>query len=181
MTRLETERLVLREPVPDDLDALAPISADPEVVRYLGGVPRTREQVRDGIEAVIRHWQRYGVGLFAVTRKKDGLVLGRVGFLVWDTAVWANGLLDEVGDPYETELGWTLAREHWGQGYAPEAAAAARDWIFGDRDDLPRLISLINVENHASIRVAEKLGSRPGRIVEGSPFTGPTCVYELER
>ena len=46
---------------------------------------------------------------------------------------------------------------------------------------LNRLISLISLENHASIRVAEKIGSRPGRIVEGPPFSGPTCVYELER
>jgi RimJ/RimL family protein N-acetyltransferase len=150
-------------------------------MRHLGGYPRTRDQVETGIENMIRHWQRYGIGLFILVRKPDDLVLGRAGFLVWDPAVWANGLQDDVGEPYETELGWTVAREHWGQGFAPEAAAAARDWIFAERPELSRLISLINLENHASIRVAEKLGSRPGRIVEGPPFTGPTCVYELER
>jgi RimJ/RimL family protein N-acetyltransferase len=180
MTRLETERLVLRAPEPSDLDFLAPMMGDPEVVRHLGGSPRTRDEVRDGIDAMIRHWKRYGVGMFALERKEDQVVLGRVGFLVWDTAVWANGLRDEIGEPYETELGWALAHEHWGQGYATEAALAVRDWGFAERD-LARLISLINLENRTSIRVAEKLGSSPGRIVEGPPFTGPTCVYELER
>ncbi len=180
MTRLQTERLVLREPVPDDLDAFAPIFADPEVIRHLGGLPRTRDEVREGIDAMIRHWRRYDVGLFTVARKEDARVLGRVGFLVWDPAVWANGLRDEVGEPYETELGWTLGRENWGRGYATEAAAAARDWVFAERD-LARLISLINLENQASIRVAEKLGAIPGRVVEGPPFSGPTCVYELEQ
>ena len=129
---------------------------------------------------MIRHWARYEVGMFILQRKTDDAVLGRAGFLVWDTSAWANGLQDDVGEPYETELGWTVGREHWGQGYAPEAAAAARDWVFAEREDLLLLISLINLENQPSIRVAEKLGAIPGRVVEGPPFSGPTCVYELE-
>jgi RimJ/RimL family protein N-acetyltransferase len=180
VTQLETERLVLREPEQGDLDAFAAIFADPEVNRHLGGLARTRDDVRGSIEAYIRHWEIYRVGPFAVVRKADERILGRVGFLVWDPRVWAHGLRGDVGEPYETELGWALGREHWGQGYAPEAAQAARDWAFAERD-VPRLISLINLENHASIRVAEKLGAIPGRIVEGPPFTGPTCVYEYER
>jgi RimJ/RimL family protein N-acetyltransferase len=181
VTQLETERLVLREPEQADLDALAEIFADPETMLHLGGYPRTRDQVQVGVDNMIRHWRRYEIGLFILVRKVDDLVLGRVGFLVWDPAVWANGLQDEVTEPYETELGWTVGRAHWGQGYAPEAAMAARAWIFAERDDLTRLISLINLENRASIRVAEKLGASPGRIVEGPPFTGPTCVYEHPR
>jgi RimJ/RimL family protein N-acetyltransferase len=181
VTQLETERLVLREPEQADLDALAEIFADPETMRHLGGYPRTRDQVQVGLDNMIRHWRRYDIGLFILMRKPDDVVLGRVGFLVWDPAVWANGLHNDVAEPYETELGWTVGREHWGRGYAPEAAVAARDWIFAEREALNRLISLISLENHASIRVAEKIGSRPGRIVEGPPFSDPTCVYELER
>jgi RimJ/RimL family protein N-acetyltransferase len=181
VTRLETERLVLRKPEQGDLDALAAIFADPETMRHLGGFARTREQVQAGVDNMIRHWRRYDIGLFILMRKTDDLVVGRVGLLVWDTAIWANGLQDDVAEPYETELAWTVAREHWGQGYAPEAAAAVRDWIFAEREDLSRLISLINVENQASIRVAEKLGAVPGRVVEEPPFSGPTFVYEHER
>ena len=180
MTPLETERLVLREPEPEDLDAFAPIFADPKVIRHLGGFVRTRDDVRESIEALIRHWELYRVGAFTLVRKADGRILGRVGFLVWDPAVWVNGLRGEVAEPYETELGWALGREHWRHGYATEAALAAREWVFAERD-LARLISLINLENKASIRVAEKLGAIPGRVVEGPPFSGPTCVYELEQ
>jgi RimJ/RimL family protein N-acetyltransferase len=179
VTQLETGRLVLREPEQGDLDPLVEIFGDPETMRYLH--LRTPEQVQAGIGNMIRHWRRYDIGLFSVVRKADDVVLGRVGFLVWDPGVWTNGLQDEVNEPYEIELGWTVGREHWGQGYAPEAAAAARDWIFVDRPGLSRLISLIDVENRASIRVAEKLGASLGRVVEGPPFTGPTCVYEHER
>ena len=180
MTLIETERLTLHQPEQGDLDAFAPIFADEEVNRYLGGVARTRDDARQSIEAYMRHWEIYRVGPLTLVRKADRRILGRVGFLVWDPSVWAHGLRGDLREPYETELGWALGREHWGQGYATEAAVAARDWAFAERD-LPRLISLINVENHASIRVAEKLGASPGRIVEGPPFTGPTCVYEYER
>jgi RimJ/RimL family protein N-acetyltransferase len=180
VTRLETDRLVLRPPEPEDLDAFAAIFADPEVIRHLGGSVRTRGDVREGIDVMIRHWELYRVGQFTLVRKADERILGRVGFLVWDAAEWVNGLRGEVREPYETELGWAIGRENWGHGYAPEAGLAARDWVFAERD-VARLISLINLENQASIRVAEKLGASPGRIVEGPPFTGPTCVYEHER
>ena len=180
MTRLETDRLVQRAPEQGDVDAFAEIFADAEVNRYLGGRSQTREEVRGSIEAYVRHWEIHGVGPFTLVRKADERILGRVGFLVWNPIDWTHGLRGELGEPHETELGWALGREHWGHGYATEAALAARDWAFVERD-VPRLISLINVANHASIRVAEKLGALPGRIVEGPPFTGPTCVYELER
>jgi RimJ/RimL family protein N-acetyltransferase len=178
VTQLETERLVLREPEQGDLDPLAEIFADEQTMRYLH--PRTRDQVQAGIDNMIRHWRRYDIGLFSLVRKSDDLVLGRAGFLVWDPVVWVNGLQQEVDKPYEIELGWTVRRELWGQGYATEAAVAARDWLFA-RPEHARLISLINIQNRASIRVAEKLGASPGPIVEGPLFTGPTRVYELER
>ena len=180
MIRLETERLLLRAPEQGDLDAFAAIFADPEVNRYLGGRAQTRDEVRGSIEAYIRHWETYRVGPLTLVRKADERILGRAGFLVWDPSDWSHGLRGDVAEPYETELGWALGREYWGRGYATEAALAARDWAFAKRD-LPRIISLINVENQASIRVAQKLGAIPGRILAGPPFTGPTCVYELER
>jgi RimJ/RimL family protein N-acetyltransferase len=177
MTELRTGRLRLRPPEPADLDAFAEIYADDEVVRHLGGFVRSRDDVRRGLDAQKAHWDRYGVGQFALVRAEDGDVLGRVGFLVWDPETWTNGLWADLPEPYETEIGWVVARQHWGNGYATEAALAARDWIVRERG-AERLISLINVENHASARVAEKLGFVPGRVVDGEPFSGPTCVYE---
>ena len=93
-----------------------------------------------------------------------------MGFLRWDPETW------EIGGS-ETELGWGLAREHWGRGYATEAARALRDWAFGERG-LTRLISLIQPEQPPSIRVAEKLGERHERDVEVRGL--PTRLYSIE-
>ena len=109
--------------------------------------------------------------LFSLERREDGRVLGRAGFLRWDPGTWQVG-----GD--EVELGWLLAREHWGRGYATEAALTLRDWAF-DEQGLTRLISLIQHENVRSIRVAERVGERYERDVEVRGK--PTRLYSLER
>ena len=109
--------------------------------------------------------------MFVVERAEDARVLGRAGFLRWDPQTW------EIGGP-ETELGWGLAREHWGSGYATEAALALRDWALGERG-LTRLISLIQHGNVRSFRVAEKLGERYERDVEVRGK--PSRLYSLER
>jgi RimJ/RimL family protein N-acetyltransferase len=96
-------------------------------------------------------------------------VLGRTGFLVWDPQRWVHGLreeLDELEVPLETEIGWTLARRHWGHGYATEAARAARDWALAELQPPPRrLIALIHAENVRSQRISQKLGQHYERDV----------------
>jgi RimJ/RimL family protein N-acetyltransferase len=99
-----------------------------------------------------------------VERRSDACVLGRVGFLVWHADEWRTGTRAEFGDRAEVEIGWLLAREHWGDGYATEAAVAARDWAFTELG-LPRLVSLILPGNDRSVRVAEKLGETYERDV----------------
>ena len=167
---LETERLLLRLPEPSDVDALAEAFADPEVVRYLSGIPLTREETLEAIDRMRAHWERYGSGLFTVERKEDGQVVGRAGILLWDPMRWEHGMRAELDGPVEAEIGWTLARRHWGNGYATEAALAARDWALQEFD-LPRLISLIHADNIRSQRVAEKLGERYERdvVTHGRP------------
>ena len=115
--------------------------------------------------------ERLGIGMFVIEREEDGRVLGRAGFLRWDPETW------EIGGS-ETELGWGLAREHWGHGYATEAALALRDWAFGAHG-LTRLVSLIHPDNLPSIRVAEKVGERHERDVEVRG--NPTRLYSLAR
>jgi RimJ/RimL family protein N-acetyltransferase len=110
-----------------------------------------------------------GIGMFVVERAEDARVLGRAGFLRWNLETW------EI-DGSETELGWGLAREHWGHGYATEAALALRDWALGERG-LTRLISLIQHGNLRSVRVAEKLGERYERDVEARGK--PTQLYSV--
>jgi RimJ/RimL family protein N-acetyltransferase len=163
--RLETERLVLRKPEPGDLNGYADVWADPEVVRYLSGSTLPRNRVPQAIERMLLHWERHGVGLFSVLRKEDGRFVGRVGYLLWDPERWVNAMHEQLDGDLELEIGWTIAHELWGNGYATEAAAACRDHAFSElgRD---HVISLIAPENVASIRVAEKIGESYERDVE---------------
>jgi RimJ/RimL family protein N-acetyltransferase len=175
--RLETERLVLRPPQPDDAAAFYPHWQDAEAVQYVGGV-KTPEQTKEMVERMIRHWDWYELGEFTVERREDGEVLGRVGFQLWDPRDWTNGKRARLEGDVETELGWKLGHEHWGRGYATEAAAACRDWALGQLG-LTRVISLIALENIASVRVAEKIGESFEREVENTPFPHRYGLWSL--
>lgn len=123
-----TERLTLRTFLEDDLPLYAALNADPEVVGFLGG-PLSRE----GSDRIAAHandlWATVGTGLLAVERTADGTFLGMCGIHVLDSY------------PDDLEAGWRLAREHWGQGYATEAAAAWLRIAFEDHRT-PRVISV---------------------------------------
>lgn len=163
---IETERLVLRKPRLDDVDDYARAFADPETMRYLGdGSTATRERVEQGIERWLRSWDANGFGLFSVESRESGALVGRVGFLVWDPGTWEVSDLASAGERAEVEIGWTVFREHWGHGYATEAALVLRDWGVAEHE-LTRLISLIRPENVRSVRVAEKIGESFEREIE---------------
>jgi len=175
--RLETERLVLREPRLEDARAFDEFWQDEEASRFVGGV-KSPQEVDEMMKRSIRHWEWFGIGNFTVERREDGAVLGRVGFLIWNPQTWENGHRVQVGEPRETELGWKLDRRAWGNGYASEAAIACRDWGLGALG-LTRLISLIALENTASIRVAERIGESFERELEPSPFSHPAGMWSL--
>jgi RimJ/RimL family protein N-acetyltransferase len=163
--QLETERLTLRPPEDADLEALVPIFGDPDVMRYIAeGTPWTPEQTRAGLRRWRSFWSTDGFGMFLVTRREDGEVLGDTGLLAWDPRVWRPGSLRAIGEDAEIEIGWRFARHAWGNGYATEAALVVRDWARAEQG-FGRLISLIHTDNAASIRVAEKIGSRYERDV----------------
>jgi RimJ/RimL family protein N-acetyltransferase len=122
--RLETERLVLRIPEPEDRDGYAEMWGDPEVVRFLGGTTVAPDEVPAGIDRMLGQWERHGVGLFSVVRKDDDRLVGRVGYLLWDTERWVHAMREELEGDLELEIGWTLIRAFWNQGYATEAAIA---------------------------------------------------------
>jgi RimJ/RimL family protein N-acetyltransferase len=167
---IETERLLLRLPRIVDASGLLEAFADPEAMRYIGdGSTTDLAGAEEAVDRWLERWDAWGIGMFVVERAEDARVLGRAGFLRWDPETW------EIGGS-ETELGWGLAREHWGHGYATEAALALRDWALGERG-LTRLISLIQHENLRSVRVAEKLGERYERDVE--VCGKPTRLYSL--
>lgn len=174
---LETERLILRKPEPGDRDGFAEIWGDPEVVRFLGGRTLHPDEVPEGIERMLKQWDRHGVGLFSVLRSEDEQLVARVGYLLWDPERWVHAMAEELDGDLELEIGWVVARRFWNQGFATEAAAACRDHAFGElgRD---RVISLIDHQNVPSIRVAEKIGERYERDVE--IMVGPVGLYALE-
>ncbi|PWR05658.1 GNAT family N-acetyltransferase [Micromonospora acroterricola] len=149
MTLLGTDRLSLRRLRDDDLDALASMNADPEVMRYiLDGSVRDREQSAAGLRRMIRDWDVRGFGLFAVELRETGAVAGWVGLSVPE-------FLPEVLPA--VEIGWRLDRGFWGHGYAAEAAAEVMRFGFETRD-LDRIISIRHVDNARSARVMEKMG-----------------------
>lgn len=154
--RLETERTILRGFRQRDLDAWAAMSEDDDAMRFIGGAA-TRADAWRSMAAHTGHWVLKGFGTWAVERRDDGRLLGRVG--LWEPEGWPG-----------IEVGWTLARPVWGHGYAQEAARAAMTWGWTELG-LERLISLIDPENLRSIRVAQRLGmQRDGQVlVRGEP------------
>ena len=159
MLQLETDRLLLRAPVPGDAEALAPMYADPEVMRYVGdGRTLTRSDTERSVKRMIERWEADGFGLFTTVRQDDGAVIGRVGLLVWNTDTWEPTTRAEAANvTSEVEVGYTLGRPYWGHGYATEAAGAVRDYALKGLG-AERLIALIIHGNTASENVARKLG-----------------------
>ena len=163
---LDTERLRLRAFAERDLPALTAMNADAETVRYLGtGEPLDEIGSWRQLTMILGHWALKGYGFFAVEERATERFVGRVGLFY--PATWP-----------ELELGWTIARPHWGKGYATEAALAARDWGFA-RLGLKRIASFIRPENERSIRVAEKIGEKPDGSV--TLFGKDALRYALER
>jgi RimJ/RimL family protein N-acetyltransferase len=160
--RIETERLVLRKPRPEDLDAYARIVSDEETMRFVGGV-RDRARARESIETWLRRWDEEGFSHFIVTSRQDSTLVGQVGLTIWDGRTWAPSSGAEAGEHAHVEMGWMLDRAHWGKGYAIEAARAARDWAYSI--GIESIVSMILPDNGRSARVAEKLGARPAKTI----------------
>jgi RimJ/RimL family protein N-acetyltransferase len=169
---IETERLVLRMPQQEDVDDLLGFVGDDEVMRWIGGEAGGREAAIEHVERWIARWDANGVGPFAVVY--EGHVIGRAGLLVWDRRSWETSTYERAGEHAVTELGWALARAHWGQGLATEASRAVREWAYAERG-VERLISLIDPKNTRSIRVADKLGAVADELV--ATVYGPLLTW----
>lgn len=150
---------MLRKPQLDDVDSVLEYTSDPVAMEFIGDVSNDRADAQTAIERWLRRWEADGLGFFAVDRREDGVMVGRIGLLVWDTDTWETSTLAESGERGQVELGWSLAQAHWGHGYATEAARAAREWAYAQ--GITSLISLIHPDNTRSNRVAEKLEAVP--------------------
>ncbi len=167
--RIETERLVLRGYEPDDFEPFAAFMADADVMRYLSGSPMARNDAWRNLATLIGHWALRGYGMWAVERKADGAFIGRIG------------LNNPEGWP-GLEVGWTLGKPYWGQGYATEAGRAALRYAFMTQPD-DKIISVIHPENRASQSVAARLGETKGPfqelIIGGKSY--PTEIWSISR
>ena len=166
MIVLESKRLLFRSHEAADLDAFCAMEADAEVRRYVGVAPRTREAAEQ------RFWERAmqpvegRLAMWATVLKEDGRYVGRCG-------LYPN-IRGGQKVPGEAVLAFYIARQFWGQGFASEAGHAFVEFGFEELK-LERIVTAVQVENTASIRVLEKLG-----FVVTSHETGPRSFYHFE-
>lgn len=164
---LETARLRLREMTPEDLDFMASMLADPEVMRFY---PKclNRDEAREWLEKVLRKYQEDGHSFWLALKKDSGEPIGQVGLLK-----------QRVREVHETEVGYMLHRPFWRRGYGTEAAWGVRDLGFRTKK-IPRVVSLIRPENKPSLGVARKLGYEAEReMVTHAGFDH--LVYSMSR
>ena len=164
-----TARLVLRRYRRADLPVLDAMNRDPEVMRYLGHVHRPGES--DAFIAGLQDGHAGSrLGMMAVERAADGVLVGMCGL---DRVPWY---------PDDVEIGWRLPREHWGHGYATEAARAWLAFAFGELA-LPRVISVADVPNLRSQAVMLRLGMVRDHEADLADDDGPfrAVVHVLTR
>ena len=165
---LETKRLTLRHQVIEDLDDLWALYCNPNITKYIPDAPRTREEAQEELE-----WHMHGhpkhpeLGLWATIHKESGKFIGRCGLLPWT-----------IDGQYDVEVAYTIAEEHWRQGLGTEAAQAILKYGF-EKLNLPRLICLIDAENIASKKVAERIGMKFEK--EAQDEMGPFLVYSINK
>ncbi len=115
---LETERLFLRYLTTDDVEVMFAVIGDAEAMKYYPQ-PLTRDDAQRWIDRSLERYRTDGYGLFAVVLKATGEVIGNCGLL-----------LQEVEGDRVLEVGYHLRRDHWGHGYATEAARGCMTYAF---------------------------------------------------
>ncbi len=147
---LDTERLTLRGHTLEDFADSVALWGDALVTRHIGGKPSSREEVWSRLLRYAGHWALLGFGYWVIREKASGRFVGEVGLADFKR---------ELEPPFEPtpEAGWVLAPWSHGKGYATEAVRAVLAWgeaHFGSR----KSVCIINPDNLASLRVAEKCG-----------------------
>lgn len=175
--RIESERLIFRRIDQTDFEFFVRIHADPMVARYLGrGRVRSIEETHALLESFYETYERLELGPLAVVRKADGILIGRCGLC--DMALEVNttsGRMPRVWFQrsqvpldsnviFEQELGYTLDRHYWGQGYASEAAACVFEYASSTMP-FRSIVSVIHPDNAASIKIAKRCGARHDNTV----------------
>ena len=169
---LTTERLLLREFLESDWQAVLAYQSNPLYLRYYAWTERTPEEVRQFVQMFLDQQQQDPRLKFqlAVVLKSTGQLIGSCGIRM------------RLPDAYEADIGYELNPQHWGQGYATEAARAIVQFGFTELG-LHRIWSWCIADNVGSARVLEKLGMQlEGRLRENEYFKGrwwDTLLYAI--
>jgi len=146
---VRTDRLLLRRWQPADHEPFARLNTDAEVMRYFPArLSRTESDALAGRADAL--FDQHGYGLWAVQRHDNDAFIGFTGLAPMPSGVPGSG---------EVEVGWRLARDAWGHGFATEAATAALRVAF-EQLGLAEVNSITAAINIRSIRVMERLGLR---------------------
>ncbi len=168
MKILETNRLILRHQVLEDLDSLYGLYCDPAVKQYIPNAPQTYQETKEELEWFLKGHPKYPeLGLWATIHKKTNQFIGRCGLLPWT-----------IDGCEEVEVAYLLSKAYWGQGLGTEVAQGVARYAF-EQLHLTRLICLIDPENQASIRVACKLSMEFEKEFEDE--YGRCLVYSTSR
>ena len=170
-TILETDRLLLRHLVLDDFDELFALYSDPEIRTFFPEGVLNYEDTKDELEWFLNgHPKHPELGLWATIHKETGRFIGRCGLLPW-----------EIDAKLEIEIAYLIDKAYWGQGLGTEAANGILQYAF-DQLKLSRLICLIDPDNLASQRVAEKIGMSFEKRVDGIAGDNfPTLIYSISK
>ena len=152
-TIFETQRLRLREMSPGDLDFIAEMLANTDVMRFYPKL-YSREESQEWIDRQLQRYANDGHGLWLVVDRASSKPVGTVGLI-----------MQEVEGSRQPEICYVIHQPYWRRGYATEAALGVREYAFNVRGNR-RVISLIRPENIPSQGVARKLGMAPERNVD---------------
>jgi len=168
---LETERLLFRHLVMDDLDELFALYSDPEMRKYFPDGTKNAEETKEELGWFLNgHARHPKLGLWATIHKETGKFIGRCGLLPWT-----------IDDRLEVEVAYLIDKAYWGQGLATEAARGILQYGF-EKLNLTRLICLMHPDNIASQRVAQKAGMTLERQVDGIAADNfPTLLYIITK
>ena len=147
MKILETDRLILRTWIGEDLESMFSINQDPKVMEYFPSL-QDLDMTKNFIDKVNAHFENHGYSLYAAVRKDTNEFIGFIGLLIADF---------ESHFTSATEIGWRLSSNHWGQGFATEGAKAVLDYAFR-KLKIPEIVSFTAAGNAKSIRVMQKIG-----------------------
>lgn len=144
MFKLETERLILRESVVEDAQALFDVNSDPEVMKYTGDVAFPSVDVMREMIANYPDYKKYGYGRWTTIEKASGAIMGFCG-------------LKYLEDINEVDIGYRWKKKFWNKGYATEASLSCLEFGFKQLK-LEQIVAQVLPDNRASIRVLEKIG-----------------------